>query len=108
MLFGWPLSILSWDESTYMPLQGASSRGEHIATLQRLAHEKFTSKHIGKLLDKLASLEPTLDPNSDEACLIRITQRDYERATKVPSEIFGRGCCTFFSNLSSVVRGTPE
>jgi carboxypeptidase Taq len=78
-------SILSWDESTYMPPQGAAMRGQHIATLQSLAHDKFTSKTVGKLLNNLSKLEPTLPKDSDESCLIRITQRDYERATKIPS-----------------------
>ncbi len=88
-------SILSWDESTYMPPEGASSRGEHIATLQRLAHETFISSRMGKLLDKLSSLEPTLDPNSDEACLIRVTRRDYERATKVPAKFLAEASAHF-------------
>jgi carboxypeptidase Taq len=79
-------SILSWDEATYMPPQGAAMRGQHIATLQSLAHETFTSKSMGKLLESLAKLEPSLPPDSDEACLIRVTRRDFERATKIPSK----------------------
>ncbi len=31
--------LLGWDRETMMPEQGAESRGEVIATLERLAHE---------------------------------------------------------------------
>jgi carboxypeptidase Taq len=80
-------SILAWDESTYMPPKGAEARGQHMAILRRLSHEAFTSKKVGKLLDKLSSFESTLHPDSDEACLIRVTRYDYEKATKIPPEL---------------------
>ena len=57
-----------------------------MATLSRLAHEKFTDPAIGKLLDELVPYEESLDYNSDEASLLRVTRRDYERAIKIPSE----------------------
>ena len=101
-------SILSWDESTYMPLQGASSRGEHIATLQRLAHEKFTSKNIGKLLDKLVSFEPTLPPDSNEACLIRVTRCDYNRATRVPPQFLAEAVNHFSKTYHLWSEARPE
>lgn len=57
-----------------------------MATLGRLAHEKFTDPAIGKLLDDLRKHEESLPYDSDEASLIRVTRRDYERATRVPAE----------------------
>ena len=78
-------SILHWDQTTYMPSGGAAARGRQLATLSRLAHEKFTDPKIGKLLDDLQSYEESLPYDSDDASLIRVTRREYEKATKVPS-----------------------
>ncbi len=77
--------VLYWDQSTYMPPGGAVARGRQIATLNRLAHQQFTSKAIGKLLDELQPLETSLGFDSDDASLIRVTRRDYERALRLPS-----------------------
>src|SRR5436190_1866100 len=78
-------AILSWDQSTYMPPGGAPARGRQLATLGRLAHEKFTDPAIGTLLDALRPYEERMPYDSDEAALIRVTRREYERAVKVPA-----------------------
>ena len=78
--------LLYWDQSTYMPPGGAAARGRQMATLSRLAHEKFVDPAVGKLLDELVSYEESLDYDSDEASMLRVTRREYERATKIPSE----------------------
>jgi len=67
-----------------MPPGGAPARARQIATLERLAHVKFTDAGLGKLLDDLRPYEESRPYDSDEASLIRVTRRDYERATKVP------------------------
>ncbi len=77
-------SILHWDQTTYMPPGGAAARGRQLATLSRLSHEKFTDPKIGRLLDELQSYEESLPYDSDDASLIRVTRREYERASKVP------------------------
>ena len=76
--------LLSWDQTTYMPSGGAVARGRQMATLGRLAHEKFTDPAIGKLLDDLRPYEASLPYDSDEASLIRVTRRDYEKSARVP------------------------
>lgn len=78
--------LLYWDQSTYMPPGGAAARARQTATLSRLAHEKFTDPGIGKLLDELVPYEESLDYDSDEASLLRVTRRKYARATKIPPE----------------------
>ena len=78
--------LLYWDQSTYMPPGGAAARARQTATLTRLAHEKFTDMGIGKLLDALVPYEESLPYDSDEASLLRVTRRKYERAIKIPSE----------------------
>jgi carboxypeptidase Taq len=77
--------VIEWDERVYMPPGGAPVHGEMAATLRRLAHEKFTSSKVG---DALASAEAmrAADPDSDEARMVAVTRRDYDKATKVPAE----------------------
>jgi carboxypeptidase Taq len=80
-------AVLSWDQTTYMPPGGAAARGQQMATLGRLAHEKFTDPAVGKLLDELRPYAESLPYDSDEAGLIRITQRDYDQLTKIPANL---------------------
>ena len=79
-------SVLSWDQETYMPPGGAAARARQLGTLARLAHEKLIDPAIGKLLAELRPYEESLPYDSDEAGLIRLTRREYERAVKVPAE----------------------
>src|SRR5512145_2467948 len=80
------VAVLSWDQATYMPPGGAEARGRQMATLSRLAHEQFTAAETGRLLDDLRPYEESLPFDSDDASLIRVTRRDYERLVKVPAE----------------------
>lgn len=79
-------SVLGWDQTTYMPPGGAPARGRHMAVVARLQHEKFTDPEIGHMLDKLERDLKHLPPDHDEAALIRIVRKDYEKATRIPSE----------------------
>jgi carboxypeptidase Taq len=72
-----------------MPPGGAAARGRQLATLSRLSHEKFTDPAIGRLLDELEKGAESLPYDSDEAALIRVTRRDYDRSTKIPTELTG-------------------
>ena len=42
---------------------------------------------MGRLLDKLAPYEESLEYDSDEASLIRVVRRDWEKARRVPAEL---------------------
>jgi len=77
-------AVLAWDQATYMPPGGTPARARQLATLERLAHEKFIDPALGRLLDELLPYGESLPYDSDEASLIRITRRDYERATRIP------------------------
>ncbi|MFZ5916433.1 MAG: carboxypeptidase M32 [Chloroflexota bacterium] len=78
-------AVLAWDQRSYMPPGGAQARARQIGALQRLAHQKFTDPAIGKLLDDLRPYEEGLPYDSDDASLIRVTRRDYETATRIPT-----------------------
>lgn len=83
-------SILSWDQSTYMPPGGAQARAEQLATLQRLAHERLVADEMGRLLEDLEPYEKSLPYDSVEAALVRVTRREYERWHAVPPAFTAR------------------
>jgi len=78
-------ALLGWDQQTYMPPGGAEARGNQLALLGRLAHERITSPGLGKLLEGLKPLVASLDPDSDDARLVKVTARTYEKTTRIPS-----------------------
>jgi carboxypeptidase Taq len=82
--------VLGWDQSTYMPPGGAAGRGEQMATLAQLAHEIFVAGETGDLLDKSAAEVDSLGYDSDEASIVRVTRRDYDRQRRVPGDLVGR------------------
>ena len=86
-------SLLSWDQETYMPAGGGEARAEQISTLQGIAHQKFVSPEIERLLtawvdpetgELLDSPGETWDEPSRS--LLREVWRDYSRAKKLPSD----------------------
>lgn len=83
-------ALLHWDQSTYMPPGGAAARGRQMATLRQIAHEKFTDGTISQLLANLESYEAELPYESDEASLIRLSRRNCDRASRIPSEYTAR------------------
>ena len=64
-----------------------SARARQSATLSRLAHEQFTDPAVGKLLEELRPYEESQPYDSDEASLIRVARREYEKAIKVPAAL---------------------
>src|SRR5262249_1010176 len=80
-------SLLSWDMHVMMPAQGARVRAEQLATLGQLAHEMFIAPEVGRLLDELRPYEESLPYDSDEASLIRVARRDWDKAGRVPAEL---------------------
>jgi carboxypeptidase Taq len=79
-------NLLNWDEATYMPPGGAEARGRQYALVGRLAHEKSIDPALGKLLDELQLYEESLPYDSDDASLIRVARREFERSIKVPPQ----------------------
>lgn len=91
--------LLGWDQQVNMPAGAAELRGQQLATLGTIAHEKFTSSVIGGLLDELKKWAEGLDPDSDEARLIKVTAHDYDKQTKVPSEFIAE-----FAQITAVAQ----
>jgi len=80
-------SLLSWDLDVMMPPRGAAVRAEQLATIGRIAHEKFIAAEVGTLIDGLRDWGEQHDYDSFEASLVRVAARDWEKARRVPSEL---------------------
>jgi carboxypeptidase Taq len=79
--------LLFWDQRTKMPPAGSETRAEQVATLGRIAHERLVDPEVGRLLEELRGYEDSLARDSFEASLIRVTRRDWEKATRVPPSL---------------------
>ena len=81
------LGVLRWDQQVMMPAQGAAGRAEAAGTLAGIAHERFVADETGRLLEQASALEDGFEYDSDEAALIRITRREWEKERRVPAEL---------------------
>ncbi len=79
-------ALLAWDQQTYMPPGGAEARGNQMALLGRLVHERSTTPELGKLLEDLKPTAASLDPDSDDARLVKVSTRAYEKSVQVPTK----------------------
>jgi carboxypeptidase Taq len=100
-------AVLRWDQFTYMPRGGAPARARQRATLSRLAHEKSADPALGKLLDDLAPYAAGLPYDSDEASLIRVARRDFEKAIKVPADYVARAGALGSASYDAWTRARP-
>jgi len=79
--------LLEWDQQTMMPPRGVQTRAESLATLQRIRHEMFVSDEVGRLLEAADAEINGQGPDSDDAALVRVTRRRWEKARRVPSQL---------------------
>jgi carboxypeptidase Taq len=75
-------SVLSWDQQVNMPPRGSEARGRQLATLSKIAQEKFITDEIGGLIEDLKQEYNGAD--TDEAALVRVAARNYDKARRVP------------------------
>lgn len=80
-------ALLAWDERTMMPPRGAEIRAEQLGTLARVRHERLASDELGRLLERLRPEAEALPYDSEEASLVRVASRDWEKARRVPAEL---------------------
>ncbi len=83
------LAVLEWDQQVNMPPGGAAARASQLATLSRIEHDMMTSDETARLLEAAAREIEGADYDSDEASLVRVTQKDYDEATCLPSDLVG-------------------
>jgi len=80
-------NVLTWDMEVWMPQAGGGSRAGQLATLEAVIHKHQIDERIGELLDELVPYAAALPSDADDACLIRVARRDWEKARRVPTEL---------------------
>ncbi len=76
-------SVLQWDQEVKMPDEGIEARSQQLSTLSAVIHEEFTDEEMGEFLDALEAEE--LD--AEKSAVVREIRRQYERKTRVPTEL---------------------
>ncbi len=80
-------ALLAWDQQVMMPPAGAAARADQLSTLGRLMHVRSTSPELGKLLDAAEPVAAGLDPDSDDARLVKVARYEFEKEVKVPQDL---------------------
>lgn len=79
--------VLEWDSETYMPDGGVEGRSHQMATLRTIAFETFTQARVGELFESLAAQAPSMDPDSDDARLVKVGHHYYQRQVRLPARL---------------------
>jgi carboxypeptidase Taq len=82
---GHALSMLRWDEAAMMPRGGGDARGEAMATIAALVHQKLTAPAVGELLDKAEASSARL--NAWQQANLREMRRMQVRAGALPESL---------------------
>ncbi len=80
-------AVLGWEQRVSMPPRGTEARADQLATLGRIAHERFVDDEVGRLLDAAEPLVESLPYDADDRSLVRVTRRDWEKARRVPGAL---------------------
>jgi len=75
--------------------------------LSRLAHGKSTDPALGRLLDALGPHGEGLPHDSDDASLIRVARRDFEKAIRVPSGYVERASAHSSASFMAWTKARP-
>lgn len=79
--------LLGWDQQTMMPAHGGASRARQRATIALIAHERFVSDEVGRLLEECEAATQEDEYESFERSLVRVVRRQYEKERRVPKEL---------------------
>ncbi len=80
-------ALLAWDQQVMMPPLGAAARADQLSTLGLIMHERATSPRLGKLIDAAEPLAAELDPDCDDARLVKVARYEFEKEVRVPREL---------------------
>ncbi len=84
------VSILDWDQETYMPSGSAGIRAEQLETMAGIIHREKTSRKFANALSKLIDIQTgkikTNTLSSQQMASLREWRRDYLHDTALPSK----------------------
>lgn len=79
-------ALLSWDQETMMPPSAAPFRADELAMVSTLAHTRGTAPEVGEWI-AACEQDPEIGSDPDRAANLREIRRDYDRATKLPTDL---------------------
>ncbi len=79
------VSLLEWDQETYMPSGSSQHRGEQITILDSISHELLTSKNAEEICRKFKELD--LASDRKDYRILKVFAREHEIAMKIPSKL---------------------
>jgi len=85
-VLGSATGVLGWDQQTCLPRGAAAGRGEQLALMSKLLHERATDPRIEGWLSTLEA--GVLD--DVQSASVRNMRRNYDRVVKVPAELVVR------------------
>ena len=77
-------SLASWDQNTALPEGAGEVRGEQLATLQGLIHERWVDHRFGEQIANLTEAVSKSSFTDADRGLLREVKRDRDHATKLP------------------------
>lgn len=87
-LLGSTASLLGWDQEVMMPPGGLAYRGEQLAQLAGLVHERSTDPRVGEWLTACEEeLSLVAESTDDVAVNVREWRREFDRATRLPGAL---------------------
>lgn len=81
------MSVLGWDQETYLPKGASSQRAETLGVLSRLRFEKISQPKLKKLIRSLSE-QPKTSPWTK--CNLRETQIEVARASQLSADLVER------------------
>ncbi len=84
------VSLLNWDQLTIMPPLGGPLRAHQIESVEIVAHQIFVDPETARLLEAAETETATGEGSEIDHALVRVTRRDYDRATRVPAALVGK------------------
>lgn len=81
------LSLLEWDEQTYLPPAAGEYRAEQTALLAGMIHQQRTAPQVGEWLGELIDSPLAADPHTQTGCVIHRLKRQYEKKVKLPQKL---------------------
>ena len=101
-------AILHWDEASMMPRGGGEARGESMALLAGITHQRLTHPEIAAFLDEAESSNEQLSPW--QQANVRAMRRSHERASAVPESLVRATqiACTRCQQVWRIARGNND
>jgi len=80
-------ALLDWDQLVMMPPRGAAARGEALATLAKITHERWTSPALAEAVAGAQEAVAGLPTEAPSRANVRLALREIERRTLVPADL---------------------